>query len=68
MRGTENKAVVYQFGNFVLDPNEKILFADGQPLRLPAKEFATLLLLEENKRAHAFEGRNDGRRLARVIR
>src|SRR5688500_16663836 len=48
MEGTRNKAVVYEFGKFVLDPEEKTLFADGRPLHLPAKEFATLLLLVEN--------------------
>ena len=48
MKEVENKAVVYEFGKFVLDPNERTLFADGRALRLPAKEFDTLLLLVEN--------------------
>ena len=48
METGDNKAVVYQFGKFVLDPNEKSLIADGVPMHLPAKEFDTLLLLVEN--------------------
>ena len=48
MKASENKSVVYEFGKFVLDPNEKTLFSDGRRLHLPAKEFATLLLLVEN--------------------
>ena len=48
MKASENKSVVYEFGKFVLDPNERTLFSDGRPLHLPAKEFATLLLLVEN--------------------
>ncbi len=43
-----NKRIVYEFGRFVLDPNERTLFLDGVPLHLPAKEFETLLLLVEN--------------------
>jgi Tol biopolymer transport system component/DNA-binding winged helix-turn-helix (wHTH) protein len=43
-----NKCVVYEFGKFVLDPNERTLFADGVPIHLPAKEFDTLLLLVEH--------------------
>ncbi|MFN2412644.1 MAG: winged helix-turn-helix domain-containing tetratricopeptide repeat protein [Pyrinomonadaceae bacterium] len=43
-----NKRFVYEFGKFLLDPNEKTLFSDGVPLHLPAKEFETLLLLVEN--------------------
>lgn len=48
METTENKGFVYEFGRFVLDPKDKTLFADGSPLRPPAKEFETLLLLIEN--------------------
>jgi TolB-like protein/DNA-binding winged helix-turn-helix (wHTH) protein/Flp pilus assembly protein TadD len=44
----ENQRVIYEFGKFVLDPQEKTLLADGQPIHLPAKEFETLLLLVEN--------------------
>ena len=45
MEAIENKGFVYEFGDFVLDPNEKTLFVSGQPIHLPAKEFETLLLL-----------------------
>ena len=48
METAENKRFVYQFGKFLLDPQEKTLLADGKPIRLPAKEFETLLLLVEN--------------------
>lgn len=48
METAENKGFVYEFGRFVLDPKEKVLLVDGRPLRLPAKEFDTLLLLVEN--------------------
>lgn len=48
METAENKRFVYQFGRFVLDPQEKTLFVEGAPLHLPAKEFETLLLLVEN--------------------
>jgi DNA-binding winged helix-turn-helix (wHTH) protein len=44
----ENQRVIYEFGKFVLDPQEKTLLGDGQPIHLPAKEFDTLLLLVEN--------------------
>src|SRR5215467_2254582 len=43
-----NKGVIYEFGKFVLDPNERTLLADGVPIHLPAKEFDTLLLLVEH--------------------
>ena len=48
MEVAANKRFVFQFGKFVLDPREKTLFAEGHPVRLPAKEFETLLLLVEN--------------------
>lgn len=48
METVENKRFVYEFGKFALDPQEKTLFADGVPVRLPAKEFETLLLLVKN--------------------
>ena len=44
----ENRRVIYEFGKFVLDPQEKTFLADGQPIHLPAKEFETLVLLVEN--------------------
>lgn len=48
MEAAENKGFVYEFGRFMLDPQERTLFADGIPLHLPAKEFETLLLLVEH--------------------
>ena len=48
METTENKGVIYEFGKFVLDPQERILLVDGRPVHLPAKEFDTLLFLVEN--------------------
>lgn len=48
METSEDKGFVYEFGRFVLDPQEKTLLVDGVPLRLPAKEFETLLVLVEN--------------------
>jgi TolB-like protein/DNA-binding winged helix-turn-helix (wHTH) protein/Tfp pilus assembly protein PilF len=48
MEGAENKGFVYEFGQFVVDPEERILRVDGIAKRLPAKEFDTLLLLIEN--------------------
>ena len=48
MESAENNPFVYEFGRFVLDPNEKKLLVDGVPIHLPAKEFETLLLLVEN--------------------
>jgi len=48
METAENKRFVYEFGKFVLDPQEKTLFVEGVPVHLPAKEFETLLLLVEN--------------------
>lgn len=50
MEAAENKRFVYEFGKFVLDPNEKTLFSDGVPLHLPAKEFDTLVLFVEHNR------------------
>src|SRR6266700_4210871 len=52
MEIAEDKRFVYEFGKFRLDPDEKTLFSDGEALRLPAKEFDTLLLLvQHNGRA-----------------
>jgi TolB-like protein/Tfp pilus assembly protein PilF len=52
MEVDDDKQAVYKFGRFLLSPRDKTLFADGVPLRLPAKEFATLLMLvEHNGRA-----------------
>jgi TolB protein len=41
----ESKEVIYEFGKFVLDPNERVLLADGKPIHLTDKVFDTLLLL-----------------------
>jgi two-component system, OmpR family, response regulator ResD len=48
METAENKRFIYEFGKFVLDPQEKTLFVEGLPVHLPAKEFETLILLVEN--------------------
>lgn len=42
---TENTGVIYEFGRYVLDPHERILFADGKAIHLTDKVFDTLLLL-----------------------
>ncbi len=44
----ENQEVLYEFGKFVLDPRERILFADGEPVRLTDKLFDTLLVFVQN--------------------
>ncbi len=48
MESIGNQRFIYKFGKFILDPQEKTLLAEGNPIRLSAKEFATLLLLVEN--------------------
>ncbi|MGQ0761629.1 MAG: winged helix-turn-helix domain-containing protein [Acidobacteriota bacterium] len=40
----------YEFGRFRVDPNERLLLQDGQPLPLPPKVFDTLLVLVQNSR------------------
>src|SRR5437773_7766884 len=42
------KRQVYEFDNFRLDPGERQLLRDGQPITLPAKAFDLLLVLVEN--------------------
>jgi DNA-binding winged helix-turn-helix (wHTH) protein/tetratricopeptide (TPR) repeat protein len=42
---TENKGFIYEFGKFVLDPQERVLLADGKSVHLTDKVFDTLLLL-----------------------
>jgi TolB-like protein/DNA-binding winged helix-turn-helix (wHTH) protein/tetratricopeptide (TPR) repeat protein len=37
----------YEFGHFRIDPDERLLWKDGQPVPLPPKVFATLLVLVE---------------------
>jgi Tol biopolymer transport system component/DNA-binding winged helix-turn-helix (wHTH) protein len=51
-QSTENERFVYEFGKFVLDPQDKTIFVEGKPVHLPPKEFDTLVLLvEHNGRA-----------------
>lgn len=39
----------YEFGPFSIDPEERHLLRDGQPVRLTPKAFETLLVLVENR-------------------
>src|SRR5688572_20495678 len=41
----ENTGIKYEFGKFVLDPQERVLLSDGEPAHLTDKVFDTLLLL-----------------------
>ena len=45
---TENKGFIYEFGKFVLDPQERVLLADGKSVHLTDKVFDTLLLFIEH--------------------
>ena len=45
---TSEKRQVYEFDNFRLDPGERQLLRDGQPITLPSKAFDLLLVLVEN--------------------
>ena len=38
----------YKFNNFILDPNEELLFDDNKSISLAPKVFNTLLLLVQN--------------------
>jgi TolB-like protein/DNA-binding winged helix-turn-helix (wHTH) protein len=38
----------YEFGQFRIDPDERLLWKEGKPLALPPKVFATLLALVES--------------------
>jgi TolB-like protein/DNA-binding winged helix-turn-helix (wHTH) protein len=40
----QNSGVKYEFGKFVLDPDERVLFSNGEPTHLTDKVFDTLLL------------------------
>jgi DNA-binding winged helix-turn-helix (wHTH) protein/tetratricopeptide (TPR) repeat protein len=40
-----NKEFIYEFGKFVLDPQERVLLSAGRPVHLADKVFDTLLLL-----------------------
>lgn len=39
----------YEFGPFVLDPEERVLLRDGEPVQMTPKVFDTLLLLIQNQ-------------------
>lgn len=43
----ENKGFIYEFGKFVLDPQERVLLAEGKSVHLTDKVFDTLLMLVE---------------------
>src|SRR6185369_12307367 len=38
----------YEFGRFQLDPDERVLLRDGEPVPLPPKIIDTLIVLVEN--------------------
>ena len=44
----ENKGLIYEFGKFMLDPQERILLVEGKSVHLTDKVFDTLLCLVEN--------------------
>jgi DNA-binding winged helix-turn-helix (wHTH) protein/TolB-like protein/Tfp pilus assembly protein PilF len=48
MEAADSKKVIYEFGEFILDPEERSLLVRGAPVHLTAKEFQTLLLLVEH--------------------
>lgn len=48
MEEVDDKGFTYEFGNFVLDPSEKTLLANGSPVHLALKEIETLLVLVEH--------------------
>src|SRR5437868_2927164 len=41
----ENKGPLYEFGGFVVDPDERVLLVNGKNVHLADKIFDTLLLL-----------------------
>jgi DNA-binding winged helix-turn-helix (wHTH) protein len=43
-----NRKAVYEFGDMVLDPEERKLSVSGEEIHLPAKEFETLLFFVEH--------------------
>lgn len=45
---TDSKGAVYEFDNFRLEVNERLLMRDGQPVELSSKAFDLLLALVEN--------------------
>jgi len=48
MEGVENKRFIYEFEDFVLDPQDKTLLFRGRAIHLTPKELQTLVLLVEN--------------------
>src|SRR5947209_8903645 len=48
MEAADNNKVIYEFGEFMLDPRERTLLVNGEPVHMPAKEFDTLLMLVEH--------------------
>src|SRR5579884_1945541 len=40
---------LYECGPFILDPDNRILTRDGEPVSLPPKAFETLLVLVQNR-------------------
>src|SRR5690349_15632205 len=48
MEVNDPKRVTYEFGEFVLDPEEKTLLVKGEPVHLSVKEFNTLLFFVRN--------------------
>lgn len=45
----ENKGVIYEFGRFVLDPQERVLIENGKSIHLTDKVFDVLLLLIQHR-------------------
>lgn len=39
---------LHRFGSYTLDPDERVLFRDAEPIALPPKDLETLLVLVEN--------------------
>ena len=48
MEVIDPKKLTYEFGEFVLDPEEKTLLFNGAPIHLSVKEFNTLLFFVKN--------------------
>lgn len=46
--------LLYEFGSFQLDPPERVLLCDGQPVSMPPRAFDLLVLLVE-RRGHLIE-------------
>lgn len=47
-QGNGKNGHIFEFGKFVLDPNERILLADGEPVHLTDKVFDTLYVLVQH--------------------